>query len=168
MLLAAAAFASEPMVLDVAREADRLVIHLALVDPVPEDIDTVLSSGARAEIEYTVRVFARRRMFPDRRLWRGTAESSVIFDALTGRYRCQLIVNGTTTDSRELLSFEEARRWLLAPPPVEVPIAKGRRDALLRVRARAVFSRGTTWLVFPSSTGTDWAEIKLEPLPDEP
>ena len=163
IMLAVAVFATEPMVLDVERGEDQLVIRLDLIDAVPDDFDTVLSSGARAEIEYTLRVYSRRRMFPDRRLWRGTAQSIVVFDALTGRYRCQLIVNGTTTHSRELLSEEEARRWLLAPPPVEVPLPKGRQEAFIRVRARAVFSRGTRWLVFPTSDGTDWTETRIEP-----
>lgn len=167
VILAVAVFAAEPMVLDVERGTDRLVIRCNLVDVLPDSLESTLSSGARAQIDYSLRVYSRRRLFPDRRLWRGTAESIVTFDALTGRYRCQLIVNGTTTDSKEFLSTEEARRWLLAPPPVEVPLPKGRRDAFLRVRARAVFSRGTTWLVFPSSDGTDWTETRLEPPPDD-
>jgi hypothetical protein len=102
-------------------------------------------------------------MFPDNRIWKGVARATVTFDAITGRYLCQLIVNGSTTVSREVESEEVARRWLAAPPAVEIPIPKGRRDAFLRVRVRAVFWSGTTWLVLPSTEGTDWVEVKLEP-----
>jgi hypothetical protein len=101
-------------------------------------------------------------MFPDRRVWKGVAQSTVTFDAITGRYLCQLIVNGSTTVRREVDSIEVARQWLKAPPAVEISLPKGRRDAFLRVRVRAVFSSGTTWLVFPSTEGTDWVEVKLE------
>jgi hypothetical protein len=55
----------------------------------------------------------------------------------------------------------------MAPPAVEVPLPKGRRDAFLRVRVRAVFSSGTTWLVFPSTEGTGWVEVKLEAQRDQ-
>ena len=74
---------------------------------------------------------------------------------------------GSTTVSREVDSLEVALKWLASPPAVEVPLPKGRRDAFLRVRVRAVFSSGTTWLVFPSSEGTDWVEVKLEAPRDE-
>ncbi|MCJ7755041.1 MAG: hypothetical protein MUP13_10805, partial [Thermoanaerobaculales bacterium] len=97
----------------------------------------------------------------------GVARSTVTFDAITGRYLCQLIVNGSTTVSREVDSVEFALQWLTAPPAVEVLLPKGRRDAFLRIRARAVFSSGTTWLVFPSTEGTDWVEVKLEAQRDE-
>lgn len=167
VMMAVAVLAAEPLVLDVERDEDRLVIRFDLVEALPDSVETVLLSGARAQIDYSLRVYSRRRFFPDRRLWRGTAESIVTFDALTNRFRCQLIVNGTTTDSRELLSAEDARRWLLAPPPVEVPLPRGRRGAFLRVRARAVFARGTSWLIFPTSDGTDWTETRLEPPRDD-
>ena len=130
-------------------------------------VASTISSGARIEIDYPLRVYARRRMFPDRRIWKGVARSTVTFDAITGRYLCQLIVNGSTTVSREVDSVEFALQWLKAPPAVEVPLPKGRRTAFLRVRARAVFSSGTTWLVFPSTEGTDWVEVKLEAQRDE-
>jgi hypothetical protein len=106
-------------------------------------------------------------LLPDRKVWKGVARSTVTFDAVTGRYLCQLIVNGSTTVSREVESAEVARQWLTAPPAVEVPLPEGRRDAFLRVRVRAVFSSGTSWLVFPSTDGTDWVEVRLEAQRDE-
>ena len=166
-LLLTAALAAEPLSIDVDRGPEELVIQFALNDELPEPLESALSSGVLVEINYALRVYGRRRLFPDRRIWKGIAQSIVSFDAVTGRYRCQLIVNGTTTVSRELDSPEAARKWLAAPPPVEVPLPKARQDAYLRIRVRAVFSSGTTWLVFPTTDGTDWVEVKLDPPQEE-
>jgi hypothetical protein len=166
-LLLAASLASDALQVGVDRGPEELAIRLELLAEIPEDVASSISSGARIEIDYPLRVYARRKMFPDRRIWKGVARSTVTFDAITGRYLCQLIVNGSTTVSREVDSVEFAEQWLSAPPAVEVPIPKGRRGAFLRVRARAVFSSGTTWLVFPSTEGTDWVEVKLEAQRDE-
>jgi len=155
------------MVLEIDRGPDALVISMQLVEELPSSIDQTLSSGATVVIDYPLRVYGRRRMFPDRKVWKGVARVSVNFDAVTGRYLCQLIVNGDTTASREVGSMEEARVWLSAPPPVEVPLPEARRDAVLRVRVRAVFASGTTWLVFPTTDGTDWLEVRLDPAADE-
>lgn len=167
VLLLMVTLSSNPVDLEVERNARELVIGIELLTAVPEEILTAIPTGARAEIEYHLRVYARRRMFPDRKVWKGVARTTVNFDAVTGRYLCQLIVNGSTTASREVDSAEAAKLWLLAPPAVEVSIPEGRRDAFLRVRARAVFSSGTTWLVFPTTDGTDWIEVKLEAQRDE-
>ena len=161
-ILLIASLASDAMLLEVDRHPEELVVRFELLSELPESVLNTVSSGARIEIAYPVRVYARRKMFPDRRVWKGVTRASVTFDAITGRYLCQLIVNGSTTVSREVESVELARQWLKAPPAVEVPIPKGRREAFLRVRVRAVFSSGTKWLVFPSSEGTPWVEVKLE------
>jgi hypothetical protein len=161
-VLLLAPIAADALHVEVDRTSKELVIRFELLDEVPESVIDAVSSGARIEIDYPVRVYARRKIFPDRRIWKGVARATVTFDAITGRYLCQLIVNGSTTVSREVDSAEVARQWLAAPPAVEVPLPKGRRDAFLRVRVRAVFSSGTTWLVFPSTNGTDWVEVKLE------
>jgi len=166
-LLLVASFASDALLVGVNRSPEELAIRFELLVEMPETVANTISSGARIEIDYPLRVYARRRMFPDRRIWKGVARSTVTFDAITGRYLCQLIVNGSTTVSREVDSVEFALQWLKAPPAVEVPLPKGRRAAFLRVRARAVFSSGTTWLVFPSTEGTDWVEVKLEAQRDE-
>jgi hypothetical protein len=166
-VLLVASFATDAMLVEVDRGPEELVIRFELLTELPESVVSAVTSGVRIEIDYPLRVYARRRMFPDRRIWKGVARSTVTFDAITGRYLCQLIVNGSTTVSREVDSAEVAWQWLKAPPPVEVPLPKGRRDAFLRVRVRAVFSSGTTWLVFPSSEGTDWFEVKLEAQREE-
>jgi len=162
VLLLTVSLASEVMLLEVDRGPEELVVRFELLAEMPESVRSTVSSGARIEVDYPLRVYGRRKMFPDRRIWKGVARATVTFDAITGRYLCQLIVNGSTTVSREVDSVELAQQWLRAPPAVEVPIPKGRRDAFLRVRVRAVFSSGTKWLVFPSSEGTDWVELKLE------
>jgi len=100
-------------------------------------------------------------------VWKGVARVTVNFDAVTGRYLCQLIVNGDTTASREVQSVAEARSWLKSPPAVELDLPEARRDAVLRVRVRAVFASGTAWLVFPSTDGTDWLEVRLDPTSDD-
>jgi len=166
-VLLLASLASDALHVGVDRGPEEVVIRFELVAEMPESVVNTVSSGARVEIDYALRVYGRRRMFPDRRIWKGEARSTVTFDAITGRYLCQLIVNGSTTVSREVDSVDFALQWLTAPPAVEVPLPKGRRDAFLRIRVRAVFSSGTTWLVFPSTEGTDWVEVKLEAQRDE-
>jgi hypothetical protein len=161
-LLLVANLTADALHVAVDRSPEELIIRFELLTEIPESVVGSISSGARVEVDYPVRVYARRRIFPDRRVWKGVARSTVTFDAVTGRYLCQLIVNGSTTVSREVDSVEVARKWLKAPPAVDVPLPKGRRDAFLRVRVRAVFSSGTTWLIFPSTDGTDWVEVKLE------
>ena len=167
IILLLASLSADPVSVEVDRGIDELVIRFELQEEMPESVVTAMSSGARVEVDYPVRVYARRRLFPDRKVWKGVARSTVTFDAVTGRYLCQLIVNGSTTVSREVDSLEIARQWLAAPPAVEVPLPEGRRDAFLRIRVRAVYSSGTTWLVFPSTDGTDWVEVKLEAQRDE-
>jgi hypothetical protein len=167
IILLLASLSTDPVLVEVDRGIDELVVRFELQEEMPESVVTAMSSGARVEVDYPVRVYARRRLFPDRKVWKGVARSTVTFDAVTGRYLCQLIVNGSTTVSREVDSSEIARQWLVAPPAVEVPLPEGRRDAFLRIRVRAVYSSGTTWLVFPSTDGTDWVEVKLEAQRDE-
>ncbi len=167
MLLLTTALAAQPLSLEVDRRAEALVIQFKIAGELPQSVESTLGSGLATEIDYTFRVYGRRRFFPDRKIWKGVAKASVTFDAVTGRYRCQVIVNGTTTVSMEVDTADAARRWLMAPPAVEVPIPRGRRDAFLRVRARAVFSSGTSWLIFPSTEGTDWVEVQLEASPDD-
>jgi hypothetical protein len=160
-VLALIAAVSGPLAVDVEHHGDQLAIDLVLEAAFPDELESALTDGGRTEIQYLVRVYAPRWLIPDRRVWRGTAESVVSFDAVTGRYLCQLIVNGTTTRSMETEDAERARAWLTSPPTIEIPLPKGRRDGELRVRARAVFSRGTTWLVFPTTDGTPWQELQL-------
>jgi len=154
------------MILEIDRGAEGLSISFSLNRELPESIEETLSSGATAIIDYPLRVYGRRKLLPDRKVWKGVARVTVNFDGVTGRYLCQLIVNGDTTASREVQSVDEARAWLKAPPAVEVTLPKARREAVLRVRVRAVFASGTTWLVFPSTDGTDWLEVRIDPADD--
>jgi hypothetical protein len=163
VLALVAALAVEPMILEIDRGAEGLSISFSLNRELPESIEETLSSGATAIIDYPLRVYGRRKLLPDRKVWKGVARVTVNFDGVTGRYLCQLIVNGDTTASREVQSVDEARAWLKAPPAVEVTLPKARREAVLRVRVRAVFASGTTWLVFPSTDGTDWLEVRIDP-----
>ena len=162
-----AALAVDPMILEIERGAETLSISFSLNQELPESIEETLSSGATAIIDYPIRVYGRRRLLPDRKVWKGIARVTVSFDGVTGRYLCQLIVNGDTTASREVPSVDEARSWLKAPPAVEVALPQARMDDILRVRVRAVFASGTTWLVFPSTDGTDWLEERLDPAADD-
>jgi hypothetical protein len=162
-----AALAVDPMILEIERGAETLSIAFSLNRELPESIEETLSSGAAATIDYPLRVYGRRRLLPDRKVWKGIARVTVNFDGVTGRYLCQLIVNGDTTASREVQSIDEARSWLTAPPAIEVALPKARVDDILRVRVRAVFESGTTWLVFPSTDGTDWLEVRLDPVADD-
>jgi hypothetical protein len=164
-LVLVAAFAVEPVNVSVDRGAEGLEIRFELAEALPQTVETSLSSGATTEIAYSVRVYGRRRFFPDRKIWKGIARATVRFDAVTGRYVCQLIVNGSTTTSGEIDTLDAARGWLRAPPPIEVSLPEARREASLRVRVRAVFASGTAWLVFPSTDGTDWVEISNDPPP---
>jgi len=159
-----AAIAVDPMDLEIVRGGDTLVLSFSLNQALPESLEETLSSGATAELDYPLRVYGRRRMFPDRKVWKGVARATVNFDAVTGRYLCQLIVNGDTTASSEVHTVEEARSWLTSPPAVEVPLPEARRDTVLRVRVRAVFASGTAWLVFPATEGTDWVEVQVDPV----
>ena len=104
-LLLIASFASDAMLLEVDRGPEELVIRFELLTEAPESVLQAVSSGARVEIDYPLRVYARRKMFPDRRVWKGVARATVSFDAITGRYLCQLIVNGSTTVLSNARSF---------------------------------------------------------------
>jgi hypothetical protein len=166
-LVLVAAVAVQPMILEIDRGAEELSIRFSLNQDLPEATEATLSSGATVVVDYPLRVYGRRRFLPDWKVWKGIARVTVNFDGVTGRYLCQLIVNGDTTASREVQTVDEARSWLTAPPAVEIALPKARRNSVLRVRVRAVFASGTTWLVFPSSEGTDWTDIWLEPAADD-
>lgn len=167
IILLIAALSAQPMALEVDRGEGIVTVRFEVLEPLPVAAETALTTGAEVRIQFPLRVYARRRMWWDNKIWKGVAETAVTFDAITGRYLCRLIVKGETTVSQEVGSIEAARSWLVAPPSVDLPIPSARQNAHLRVAVRAVYSRGTTWLVFPSTTGTDWIEVRLEPPPTE-
>jgi len=71
--------ASDALHVEVDRGPEELVIRFELLTEMPESVVNTVSSGARIEIDYPLRVYARRRMFPDRRIWKGEARSTVTF-----------------------------------------------------------------------------------------
>lgn len=167
LLLAVGVVLPDALVLEVTRGPAAVEVGFQLVSPLPEDLAANLESGAEVRLTYPLKVKAKRRGWWDRRLWSGELVTTVAFDAVTGRYRCEVVLDGIITESREIESVEEAVRWLVAPPPVRVELPDERRNAILKVRVRAVFSSGTTWLIFPTQEATPWVEFILE-RPAEP
>jgi hypothetical protein len=98
-------------------------------------------------------------------MWHGEITSSVAFDPVVGRYRCELVLDRVIVATRETPSPTEALAWLRSPPPVRLDLPAGRRTADLLVRVRAVYASATRWLMFPSVEGTDWVEVRLESGP---
>lgn len=166
ILLAAGITLPDPVALDVTRDPATVEVSFRLVQELPEEISESLASGAEVRLTYPLRVRAKRRGWWDRRLWSGELVTIAAFDAVTGRFRCQVILNGIITESNEAESTDEALLWLTNPPPVKVELPAERRRANLRIRVRAVFSSGTTWLIFPTTDATPWCETLLEPLPE--
>jgi len=156
----------EPLILEAVREPAAVEVSFGLVAPLPDDISAALESGAEVRLSYPLKLRAKRKGWFDRRLWSGELVTLTAFDPVIGRYRCQVILDGIITDSAEAESNEEAHKWLTSPPPVRIELPEGRRGASLKVRVRAVFSSGTTWLIFPTQDATPWTEITLEPPPE--
>jgi len=166
LLLATGIALPDPLILEVTRDPAAVEVGFRLVTSLPEEISAALESGAEIRLTYPIRIKAKRRGWWDRRVWSGELVTISAFDAVTGRFRCKVILDGIITESKEAESTEEALRWLTTPPPVRVELPEERRKAILRVRVRAVFSTGTTWLIFPTQDATPWTEINLEPLPE--
>jgi len=122
-------------------------------------MEKALPSGAVVRVLYPLKVRSRRRFWWDRRLFSAEAESLVAFDPLTGRYRCQLRLGDVVVAVHETSSIDAARQWLTDPPALHIVIARRRRH--VRIEARAIFASGSTWLVFPTSTGTEWVEAPV-------
>jgi len=80
-VLLIASLASDALLVEVDRGPEELVVRFELLAEMPESVVNTVSSGARIEIDYPLRVYARRRMFPDRRIWKGEARSTVTFVA---------------------------------------------------------------------------------------
>ena len=166
LLLATGIALPDPLILEVTRDPAAVEVGFRLVTSLPEEISAALESGAEIRLTYPIRIKAKRRGWWDRRVWSGELVTISAFDAVTGRFRCKVVLDGIITESKEAESTEEALRWLTTPPPVRVELPEERRQAILRVRVRAVFSTGTTWLIFPTQDATPWTEINLEPLPE--
>jgi hypothetical protein len=163
LLLAVGAAEPPPLILEAMREPAAVEVSLALAAPLPDALAEALVSGAEVRLTYLLRVKAKRKLWWDRRVWGGEVVTIAAFDPVTGRYRCEMILDGIITASREVELLADARRWLVEPAPVRVELPESRRQAVLEVRARAVFSSGTTWLVFPTQEATPWTNLILVP-----
>ncbi len=154
----------DPLSVVVSPDRGALRVELHLAEPLPAAFVEALPSGAQVRVQYRLQVRSRRKLWWDRRIWRGTITSFAAFDPLTGRWRCELTLDDVVVASDEVERVEAARAWLTDPPPVRLVLPRVQQSPRLYVRARAVFQSSTTWLVFPSVEGTDWIEM----VPDEP
>jgi len=166
LLLAMGIVLPDPLVLEVTREPTAVEVNFRLATSLPDGLSASLESGAEVRLTYPLRVKAKRRGWWDRRVWSGELVTTAAFDAVTGRFRCEVVLDGIITESREIETAEDAVHWLITPPPVRVELPEERRQAILKVRVRAVFSSGTTWLIFPTQNATPWVEFILERPPD--
>jgi len=164
ILLVMGAALPDALTLDVDREPAAVDVGFRLVTPLPEEMAAAVASGAETRLVYPLRVKAKRRGWWDRRLWSGELVTIVAFDPVTGRFRCEVILDGVIIESGEAESIEEAHNWLTTPPPIRIELPEARRDAILKVRVRVIYSSGTTWLIFPTQDASAWAETILEPL----
>jgi hypothetical protein len=159
--LAAALAATPPLALDVTHHQQTLTVRFALLDPLPEPLETGLASGATVRIHYPLRIRSPRRLWWDNKVWKGEATTTVTFDPVTGRYRCELVLDGVIVTSQELDDGAAARRFLIAPGPVLLSLPAIKKTQL-EVRVRAVFASATKWLLFPAVDGTDWVEVAVD------
>jgi len=143
----------------VRRAGSSLEVQVSLDEAIPQPMMDALPSGAQVSVQYQVQVRGRRAIIWDSRIWKGTATASVVFDPLTGRYTCEEALNNVIIASKETPSPEVARSWLVKPPPFRVLLPRTKKKLILR--ARAIYSVGTSWAVLPSVKGTDWVVIKI-------
>lgn len=165
LLLATTAALPDPLAVDAVREAEAVQVSVQLTTALPAAIETTLAAGAEVRLSFPIRMKAKRRLLWDRRLWSGELVTIAAFDPVTGRYRCQVILDGVITSTHEVESVAAAQRWLTSPPAVRIELPGERREDTLKLRVRAVFSRSTTWLIFPTQDATPWVELILGPDP---
>lgn len=168
VFLGAAISGANTLTIEVSHARDAIAVRIELVQPLPEQMEATLPSGAVVRIRYPVRVRGRRRLWWDRRIFHGEMIVTASFDPLTGRYRCEQSLDEVIVDSTELETASAVSAWLRAPPAVRLTLPDGRWPQRLVVRARAVFASSTTWLVFPSVDGTEWVEVPVELATDTP
>jgi len=161
VLLVAAVSSAPPMALDAVLERDTLRVEFRLEQPLPEPVESALPTGAEVTIRYLVRVRSTRKLWWDKKVWKGEAVAGVVFDPVIGRYRCDLVLDGVIVNSREVNTLEEARQWLVEPGEVRFAMPDRPLKGNLRVRVRAVFSSSTKWLFFPDTEGTKWVELPI-------
>ncbi len=144
-------------------EPNVVVVDVDLVGDLPTASLDDIPTGSLVRVSYPIRVRSRRRAWFDDRIWRGDLDVTASFDAVTGRFTCEAILDGAILERREVDDIDSVVAWLTSPPPVRISMPERYDDNTLRVRARAVFSRSTTWLIFPSVDSTRWVELELPP-----
>ena len=163
LLLAAAMSASAPLTLETELDNGTLTVTFQLHEALPASLEAALPSGASVRVNYQVRVRSKRKLWWDKKVWKGDAVASTIFDPVTGRYRNKLTLDGVIVSSYEVESVDEARSWLANPDPVRFAMPENLQGSPLKVRVRAVFSSSTKWLFFPDVEGTKWFEAPITP-----
>ena len=144
-------------------EPNVVVVDVDLVGDLPTSSLDDIPTGSLVRVSYPIRVRSRRRAWFDDRIWKGDLDVTASFDAVTGRFTCEAILDGAILERREVDDIDSVVTWLTSPPPVRISMPERYDDNTLRVRARAVFSRSTTWLIFPSVDSTRWVELELPP-----
>jgi len=152
-----------PLEVHVHRSGGALEVKLKLNAALPECISDALPSGAEVSVTYAVQVRRRRHLLWDPKIWDGNAVATVTFDPLTGRYRGELLLNDVIVASKEMTRATRAIEWLRSPPAFRLLLPRTKRA--LTLRARAIFSTGTTWLIFPSAQGTGWVRVRVTGAP---
>ena len=160
LLLAATLSSQTPIALEVEQQRDTLKVSFSLLEPLPSPMEEALPSGGEVRVRYPLRVRSPRAMWWDRKLWKGEVVATVFFDPITGRYRCEVVLDDVIVSSQEVDSAAAALEFLASPGPVLLSLSIEKRPRLF-VRVRAIFSSSTKWLVFPSVDGTPWVEVAI-------
>lgn len=167
LAVATALLVPAPISIHITPENQALDVRLELNVPLPEGFVDSLPSGGVVSVVYPLRVRSKRAFWWDGRIWKGEMTSQASYDPITGRYRCQLLLDEIVVASREVDSMSDAVLWLKAPPSVRLVLSDYKKPDRLVLRARAIFSKTTTWLVFPDRTGTDWVSVPvIQTAPD--
>lgn len=161
LALAAALVAPAPLTVHISPEHQSLDVRLILNEPLPEVFLDALPSGGVVRVMYPLRVRSKRNLWWDGRVWKGVMTSQASFDPITGRYRCELLLDEIIVASKEVDTMDDAVTWLKAPPSVRVVVSDFKNLKRLYLRARAVFSTSTTWLIFPDRKGTEWVSVPV-------
>lgn len=164
--LAAVLAAQGPLALQVEHDRNALKVSFQLLEPLPESLEAALPSGAVVRIRYPLRVRSPRPLWWDRKVWKGDVVATATFDPITGRYTCEVVLDGDIVTSTELETASAARDFLTSPGPVLLSLPPTKK-AKLWVRVRAVYSSSTKWLLFPSVDGTKWVEVPITPARPE-
>lgn len=147
--------------LAVSTDGHTLTVHAALEGPTPEWIVAGVADRHPLAVEYQIRLRARRKAWWDRKLWRAELVTRTSFDPVTGRYRCEAVLDGAIIASTDTETSSAAVDWLIRPPEIRIALPEDLDGTPLALRVRAIFSTSTVWLVFPRSVGTGWSELPL-------